>query len=200
MFVDFQINNATEPKLQFSWLSPISNEADHYEPSNNFSFGISGQVYKHFYLRTELGIKTVNRFIEITFPADPINGYVGDIKWLGWYENTRLCLSFMPEIRALNNIVFANAGVIVCRDLVNGFTNGDEYSNGSYRNFSDMGTITNNSTGFVFNCGINPTFNNVGFTLGFGFAKLSPVGISNGSPKIGYSYALANIGVSYKLR
>lgn len=200
MFMDFQVNSATEPKLQFSWLSPISNNMDLYTPSNNFLMGISGQVYKNFYLRSEFGIKTVNRFIDITFPADPVNGYVGDIKWYGWYENTRLCLSFMPEVRFLSNIVFANTGVIVCRDLVNGFTNGYEHSNGSYTNFSEIDAITNNSTGFTFNFGINPTFNNVGVTLGFGYTKLSPVGISNGVPKIGCSYSQGNIGVSYKLR
>jgi hypothetical protein len=62
-----------------------------------------------------------------------------------------------------------------------------------------MGSITNNSSGLTFNFGVNPMYNNTGFILGAGFSKLSPVGISNGVPKIGIKTSYLTVGVNYKI-
>lgn len=197
--IDFQVGLSASPELTFDWSSEISNKSDLSEPTNNLSIGVSSKLYKILYLRSEFGLKSANRFVEITYPGDPANGIVGDVKWRGWYENSRVYISFMPELRFLEGLVFVNGGFLYCRDVVNGFTNGDQSFNGNYTNFSDMGSISNNSTGLTFNFGVNPMYNNTGLIFGAGISKLSPVGISNGVPKIGIKMSYLIVGLNYKI-
>lgn len=171
-----------------------------FNKASFLTVGLSNQVYKFVYLRSEFGIVSAENKIEFSYSADQSSTY-GDIRWSGDFQTTRVYLGIMPEIRALKGLLYLNGGLLFCRDVSNGFVIGSQWYNNSYTDLSGKNmSDTNISTGTTIGFGVNPRYKNVGFKFGFKFINLSPVGQGDSNPQIGFSTGFIQMGISHTMK
>ncbi len=164
------------------------------------SMGISSQVYKFVYIRSEFGVATAQDNIDFTYSGD-LSGANGDIRWSGVFQSSRAFVSFCPEVRILKGLIYINGGFLIAKDLTNGFVRGEQRINNDFTDLTGQPMSSPTiSTGSTLAFGINPTYKNVGFKLGFKFMNLSPIGVNDSNPNIGFSTAHVLIGISHTIK
>lgn len=199
--LDFQIGigGVTKNKMLYRFDEQNLPSA-RFSKANFLSVGLSNQVYKFVYIRSEFGIVSAENYIDFSYSGDQSSTY-GDIRWDGRFQTTRIYLGFIPEIRALKGLLYLNAGLMLCKDASNGFVIGSQSYNNSYTDLSGKNmSDANLSTGTTIGFGVNPTYKNVGFKLGFKFMNLSPIGVNDSNPNIGFSTAFVSVGISHTIK
>lgn len=199
--IDFQISPGAVTKTVMDYnFERKKFSATKDSKANVISMGISSRVYKFVYIRSEFGVATAQDNLDFVYSGD-LSGANGDILWSGVFQTSRAFVSFSPEVRILKGLVYINGGFLIAKDLTNGFVRGEKRIN---NDFTDLtGQPMNSptiSTGSTLAFGVNPNYKNVGFKLGFNFMNLTPIGVNDSNPQIGFSIGTIQIGISHTIK
>jgi len=170
-----------------------TNHFSHAKP--NYSFSLSGKLYKCFYLKTEMGYTQIEDFIEAKFKYD--SNYVRNL--FNWYEAGYFYLSILPELRIEKDYAgfYINGGP--------GFfsTTSTRFLSAINNNF-DAGEFRSTNFAWVSNAGISIKYNGVGLVAGAGFKYVTPQNKykNNNSSNFGLGFKQWStyLGVSYSIK
>lgn len=195
--LDFQIGFGGVTNTSFQYKDKVEKtEATSFSSASSLSLGLSTQLHKFVYLKSEFGLVNAEDKIDKTYNFD--GSY--DIQLQGNFITSRMYIGIIPEIRALDGLIYFNAGILICKELTNEFSRGTQITENSYRDISGNNMVSSSfSTGTTLGMGINPTYKNIGVFLGVKSINLPPVGINDSNPKFGFNTLFMHFGLSYRI-
>ncbi len=195
IILDVSTGKALSSTVRFDWSSTLKDNSSGTTVNGNlYSIGVSGQVYKFLYIRTEVGANSLQHLLEFDYERSSAIGSGGG-KVFGWYRAEYFYWAFLPEVRFLKNgLLYANVGFASYNNISSVFNN-------AFGNKDISDDFRGSSNAFVSNIGVNPKWKDIGLMVNIGFHSINPMSRNTDYvPKIGFSQLNFKIGVSYDLK
>jgi hypothetical protein len=198
IILDVSTGREISSAVRFKWSSTLKDNSSGSTVNGNlYSIGVSGQLYKFLYIRTEIGANSLHHLLQFDYEPSSAPSAIGSGggKVFGWYGAEYFYWAFLPEVRFLKDgLLYANVGFASYNNISSVFNN--VIGN---RDISD--DFRGNSNAFVANIGINPKWNNIGVMLNLGFHSINPTSRNTDYiPQIGFSQLNVKFGVSYNIK
>jgi hypothetical protein len=198
IILDVSTGRAMSSTVRFNWSSTLKDNSSGSTTNGNlYTIGVSGQLYKFLYIRTEVGANSLQHLLQFDYQPSSAPSAIGSGggKVFGWYRAEYFYWAFLPEVRFLKNgILYANVGFASYNNISSVFNN-------TIGNKDISDDFRGNSMALVANIGVNPKWKGIGVVVNLGFHSISPTSRNTDYiPQIGFSQLNLKFGVSYDLK
>jgi len=180
IIVEF-LTGTNHTKLLYDWDASLIDEEGIRTGVYNFGIGISAQVNKYLYLKTEIGTNNILQRTDIKYQVDGFPDFKGAIR--GNLEIAQNYIEVLPEFR-LNNIIFLNAGFGLVARTTSKIGSSKNYFNGTFGSFA-------------VNLGVNPYYKNLGFLGSIGYKHVTKKISTDFTPGLSLNQLHLQFGVTY---
>jgi hypothetical protein len=153
IILDVSTGKAISSDVNFKWSSTLKDNSSGSTVNGNlYTIGVSGQLYKFLYIRTEIGANSLQHLLQFDYQPSSAPSAIGSAggKVFGWYRAEYFYWAFLPEVRFLKNgLLYANVGFASYNNVSSVFNNAL-----GNKNISD--DFRGNSSALIANIGINP--------------------------------------------
>jgi hypothetical protein len=178
---------SSTPKVKWEGSSVSNNAINNNERIDSrsfYTFSITGQLSKSFYLKTEIGTNSIENRLDFQFQNTKISGL---------YHADFFYWAILPEVRFFkNDFLYVNIGYASYQSVSNSLTGINSKTAEDFRGDA--------SRGYIFNIGVNPKFKMIGFIFNLGLHIVN--GTSRDTkitPTLGFLQSNFKVGVSYQL-
>jgi hypothetical protein len=176
------------PKVKWEGSS-ISNNAinnnERIDSRSFYTFSITAQLSKNFYLKTELGTNSTENRLDFEFQNTQIKGL---------YRADYFYWAFLPELRFFkNDFLYLNIGYASYQSVSSSLTGVNSKTADDFRGDA--------SGSYIFNIGVHPKFEMIGFIFNLGHHIVNGTSRdAKTTPTLGFSQWNFKVGVSYQLK
>jgi len=179
IIVEFLTGN-NHTKLLYDWDNSLVDEGGIRTGVYNFGIGISAQVNKYLYLKTEIGTNNILQGIDVKYQVD---GFSDFSSLRGDLEIAQHYLEVLPELRLVNTF-FLNAGFGVISRTTGRIGSSRDYFNGTFGSFA-------------VNFGINPYYKNFGLLASIGYKHVTKKMSTYFTPGLSLNQLHFQFGITY---